>query len=450
MQNLSSPVSPSGELLYLGNSGVSAMLETVDDTSTIFDTAQGRITSSAVPQHPTLRYINWGTDNRLPYHIIDLLGGSEVTAQNELFNVLTCYGGGVEFRDPETLAPSHLPELRQWAARQFLPRFFLEQITDMKYFYFAVAVIILSRDGRRITKLIHKDACYCRLQKANAEGRIENVFYADWQSSQQSEPEIIPLLDERDPLGDLLQRLGREPSPSGRYRQPTKDRKFAILMRFPTAASQYYPTPYYASIFRGGSYDEMQLISTAKRAKLRNFSSVKYHVEVERSYWGRILQEAGITDPLKRKERIKREKENIRDFISNIDNSDKVWISGYYVDPDGHTVKDVVISCISTPKEGGDWADDIQAAANTACYAFNVHPNLVGAVPGKAQSNNSGSDKRELFTIKQALEKAFHDILLQSLQVVCQFNGWDVIPSIPMLMLTTLDEHTDAKKVSTN
>ena len=107
------------------------MLETVDDTSTIFDTAQGRITSSAVPQHPTLRYINWGTDNRLPYHIIDLLGGSEVTAQNELFNVLTCYGGGVEFRDPETLAPSHLPELRQWAARQFLPRFFLEQITDM-------------------------------------------------------------------------------------------------------------------------------------------------------------------------------------------------------------------------------------------------------------------------------------------------------------------------------
>ena len=194
----------------------------------------------------------------------------------------------------------------------------------------------------------------------------------------------------------------------------------------------------------------MQLISTAKRAKLRNFSSVKYHVEVERSYWGRILQEAGITDPLKRKERIKREKENIRDFISNIDNSDKVWISGYYVDPDGHTVKDVVISCISTPKEGGDWADDIQAAANTACYAFNVHPNLVGAVPGKAQSNNSGSDKRELFTIKQALEKAFHDILLQSLQVVCQFNGWDVLPSIPMLMLTTLDEHTDAKKVSTN
>ena len=49
MQNLSSPVSSSGELLYLGNSGVSAMLETVDDTSTIFDTAQGRITSSAVP-----------------------------------------------------------------------------------------------------------------------------------------------------------------------------------------------------------------------------------------------------------------------------------------------------------------------------------------------------------------------------------------------------------------
>lgn len=44
-------------------------------------------------------------------------------------------------------------------------------------------------------------------------------------------------------------------------------------------------------------------------------------------------------------------------------------------------------------------------ASNALCFAHGVHPNLVGATPGKSQMNNSGSDKRELFTLKQALEK---------------------------------------------
>ena len=72
-------------------------------------------------------------------------------------------------------------------------------------------------------------------------------------------------------------------------------------------------------------------------------------------------------------------------------------------------------------------------------------------MPGKSQSNNSGSDKRELFTIKQALEGAFHDLLLRPLELVCEFNGWDEVrPAVPMIMLTTLDEHTDAKRINPN
>jgi hypothetical protein len=35
-----------------------------------------------------------------------------------------------------------------------------------------------------------------------------------------------------------------------------------------------------------------------------------------------------------------------------------------------------------------------------------VHSNLVGSVPGKSQTNNSGSDKREHYTITQALQKS--------------------------------------------
>ena len=111
-------------------------------------------------------------------------------------------------------------------------------------------------------------------------------------------------------------------------------------------------------------------------------------------------------------------------------------------------MRDVRIVNIEGQKEGGDWNEDVQATANTICYSDNVHPNLVGAVPGKTQTNNSGSDKRELFVMKQALEIAFHDLLLLPLNVVCWYNGWtDVEPTVPMIQLTTLDEHKDAKTV---
>ena len=119
------------------------------------------------------------------------------------------------------------------------------------------------------------------------------------------------------------------------------------------------------------------------------------------------------------------------------------------MNPDGNEVHDIRISAIASPggKEGGDWNEDVQAASNTICYSDNIHPNLVGAVPGKSQSNNSGSDKRELFVMKQALEIAFHDILLAPYRLAAHYNGMDVEVTLPMIQLTTLDEHKDAKIV---
>ncbi len=248
---------------------------------------------------------------------------------------------------------------------------------------------------------------------------------------------------------DLMVRMGREPGSDGRTLERTRQRKFAMMLRFPTVGCQYYPVPYYAAMFRGGSYYEKRLISAQKIAKIKNHASVKYQIEVERNYWTKILSEERITDPLKQRERLKKEREKIRDFVAGVHNSGKAWITGYYVDPNGHEVRDIRVVNIEGSKEGGDYADDINVAANTLCYADNTHPNLVGAVPGKSQTNNSGSDKRELFTMKQALENSFHHLLLRPIELVCEYNGWDdVVPEVPLILLTTLDKKTDAKQTT--
>ena len=432
-------------VLDIGASGVQASVATVEDTTSLFDEA--KMVFRNVPGRPGELFAPFGADNKLPFKLRDLVGADEVTAQNKFFNVLACYGAGLEFHDREG-NPARNPDLLRFELHNSLQGYFLEQVTDMKYYFFSVAVIILSRDGSRINRIVHKDACYTRLRRADRRGRITHIYYANWkQTPSARQIERVPLLDLTDPLGDLMVRMGREPGADGITRERTKGRKFAILLRFPTVGCDYYPIPYYAAMFRGGSYFEKRLISAAKIAKIKNHASVKYQVEVEQRYWQKIIDEERITDPLKMAQRIKKEKENIRDFVAGVHNSGKAWITGYYVDPAGHEVRDIRVVNIEGSKEGGDYADDINVAANTLCYADNTHPNLVGAVPGKSQTNNSGSDKRELFTMKQALETAFHHVLLRPLQLVCAYNGWtDVHPTVPMILLTTLDKHKDATR----
>ena len=425
----------------IGMDGVQAMVAEVGDTTEVFDTVVGAPKSKTLPGSNHEKYIPFGNDDQLPYEMKRLIDGDEVTAQCLNFNVTALYGAGVYTGEDDAQA-------EQWISRQALPMYVLDQATDMQLYYFAVSVVILSADGKQINRLVHKEAPYCRLAEADKFGKIPFVYYANWHGSAPKPEEIekIPLLDMRDPLGDLKVRMGLDVDPkTGRMRPPTRERKFAVVSRFPTAGCQYYPVPYWSSILRAGSYDEKRLISVGKRAKLRNHTSVKYLVEVQNDYYSRICQEEGLTDPEKIQERVRREKENIRKFLSGLENSDKVWVSKYYISPDGHEQRDIRINVIDGKKEGGEWAEDIQAVANTICFAFGVHPNMVGAVPGKAQTNNSGSDKRELFTMKQALLKPMKDILLTALRLCFAYNGFRGNPTLPMIQLTTLDEHRDAK-----
>ena len=429
------------EVWTLNTEGVQAVIAEVGDTTEVFDTVVGAAKSKPLPGSATEKYIPFGADDQLPYELKRLIDGDEVTAQCLNFNVTALYGAGIHTGETDRAAET-------WSARQALPMYVLDQSTDMQLYYFAVSVIILSADGKLINRIVHKEAPYCRFAEADQYGNIPFVYYANWHANRPKPDEIekIPLLNMRDPLGDLKVRMGQEPDPkTGRKRTPTRERKFAVAARFPTAGCQYYPVPYWSSILRGGSYDEKRLISVGKRAKLRNHTSVRYLVEIQRDYYERICREEFITDAEKIAERIRREKENIRNFLSGLANANKVWISSFYVSPDGHEVHDVRVSLIDGKKEGGEWAEDVQAAANTICFAFGVHPNMVGAVPGKAQTNNSGSDKRELYTMKQALLKPMKDILLTALRLCFAYNGFRGTPTLPMIQLTTLDEHRDAK-----
>jgi len=392
-------------------------------------------------------YMPWGANNELPYKILELIDSDETLSTCQMFNAEVCYGSGLVYNTSEA-SSSVKKAVDNYMMDNDMASYFLGVCQDIKHFAFCVSVIILSNDGSQIARILRKEACYCRFAPADKEGNIPYILYANWRKSisNKNEVEKIELLDMHFPWADLQDRMQAD-----KGKKSSSKRKFAIVTRVPTPDSTYYPIPYYGALFKGNWYNIKKLIGMAKEAKLKNSAPIKYHIEIANRYWDGIFKAEAITDRKKQMERVVEEKEKIINFLTGMENSGKALFSTFYVSPDGKEQHDVVINKVETDKEGGDWSTDIIEAVNMMCFTLRVHSNLVGSVPGKSQTNNSGSDKRELYTIAQALQKPYHDLLFTVHHIIIRYNGWEgVKPDCPFIMLSTLDENRDAKLVTPN
>lgn len=424
----------------------------VTKTTTVFREANDL---NIATTHDGTQYVTWGADDMLPYNLLDLIEKDETLSTCQIFNAEVCYGSGLKYCT-EAAPEDVKSEVEDFLLDNPMPDYFLGVCQDFKHYNFSISVIILNDDGDKIVELHRKPACYCRFCPADEKtGKITKVLFAPFRNLAQSDTvEEIELLDPRSPWKDLQQRMGlRATRENGAGTTKTKTRKFAILSRFPGVDSMYYPIPHYAALFKGSWYNIKRLIGEAKMSKLKNAAPIKYVIEVSPRYWDNLFSNQHIVDPKKQEELINAKKQEMLEFLTNVENTGSVLFTpkSISLDGKGETADITVTSIDSKTKEGGDWESDIAEAVNMMCFTMRVHSNLVGSVPGKAQTNNSGSDKRELYTIAQALQKPYHDILFLVHEIIIRFNKWKgVHVDCPFIQLTTLDEHADAKEVSTN
>ena len=392
-------------------------------------------------------YMPWGIDNQMPYDILEMIEKDETINTCQQHNIKNCYAAGLEYVMSESTSDEVKRKVKRFMDHNDLTSYYLGVCTDMKFWQWSVSLLTINKGGNEIASIQRLEAMYCRVSPFGKPGS-RYVYYGQWRDAY-SPKEIYryPLLDMNDPLGDLEKRL-RPDNGS----KPTKETKFAIITRMPTPDATYYPIPYYASLFKGKWYDIKQLIALGKYAKLKNAAPLKYLVQIENGFWDRQFEAAGITSEEKEKEFMNKKKTEIIDFLTGVENSGRAIFSGFFIDPvTGKEVPDIRITNLESGKEGGDWESDIQEAINMVCFVMGVHSNLVGSVPGKSQSNNSGSDKRELYIIAQLLNRPTHDLLMRPHRVLCAFNNWeDVKPECQIMQLTTLDEHKDVKKTKDN
>lgn len=410
--------------------GLQANVIFTEDSSNVFR-EDGDVSPLVISED--IRIMPWGADNIMPFNIMELIDDDETISTCMNFNAEVAFAAGIRYENTRMQK-----EVDVFTKRNNLSRIFFGHCSDMKMFDFCVSLIFLNNKRDKIERVVRKHAAYCRFGVADKYGKIPYIVYANWRNPVNKDNcEVIPVLDEDDLLFDLQNQISLHPDRS----------VYAVVSKVPKSSSTYYPIPAYASIFKSDWFDIKKIIGKAKKAKFKNSAPIKYHIEVNAGYWRRACEAEGLTDKMKCKEHVKMLKKQMIDFLSGADNAGKVLFSQTFISPDGKESPEIKVNKISEEKEGGDFTTDIQEAVNMICFSMRVHSNLVGSVPGKAQSNNSGSDKRELYTIAQTLQKPYHTIMLEVHNLICNFNNWTVTPKVDIIQLTTLDKHSDAKTV---
>lgn len=215
-----------------------------------------------IPIDDQLSYVPWGGDNQMPFDILKLIEDDETLSTCQMSNAEVCFGSGLRY-DTCLATAAVKSEVEDFFLDNDIASYYLGVCQDFKHFGFAVSVIILSRDGTKIVRLLRKEACYCRFAPTGKDGRITRLLYANWRKciASRSDIEVIEMLDAAAPWRDLQDRLAKN----------TTCRKFAVVSRIPTPDNTYYPIPYYASLFKGKWYNIKQLIGLANKSKLRNY-----------------------------------------------------------------------------------------------------------------------------------------------------------------------------------
>ncbi len=407
--------------------------------------------------------VPWGSDNDLPRYITDTLGKNPVGSGSMELRIDIAYGAGVkfgvmdengEFREATQQEKQGIyAAVEQFFQDNDMNTFMSELITDINFFYNGFVEIILDMNdpgSRRVVSMEAKEAYFSRWETANLDtGIVENHFYsALWpKKPKETEVTITPVIWAKNAAKELEIRIGRRPNDAGKTKDEKKFR-YILPVRLPSPGRTYYTKPYWYSVIESGWMEFANKIPEFKKQFMLNSLYIAYHIEINEQYFPKIFAKEGITTKKGQEERVKKELDNLNEFLKGAEKAGKSMITYFKSTPDGKVeIPDIKIHVIDK-KIGGEYIDDSHEASAMIAYAMRVHPSLIGTIPGKTTSNLSGSDKRELLRIAQSLQKRVRDQILKPLYLVKQINKWspEIVFSIPDIFLTTLDTNGEIDK----
>lgn len=383
------------------------------------------------------------TNNLYPETILQALAGC--SAAGIALETLCVYtygkGLGVFKRSAadgkEVITPILNPDHLAFFQANKIQDYCIKSITDYWTFANGYSRCIKSKDKTKFARIAHVDAPFVRLGYQNEKtGFIDTAYiYGNWKLyPAETDLKEVSVLDPAYATDQLAANTS------------AVDFIFRSYSYTPNSV-YYHKHPWHASLDTG-VFDLAPEIPKIRKNRFKRSLFIKYHVQIEDSYWKALLGDVKYTEALKKPEMLQEIKNStyqaIDKHLGGADNAFKSMFSGKITDPRSGQVTELIkITPIET-----DWGDkaafDPDKMSNVAdiFLAFGIPAPIMNTVLSDSKSRGGGSDVREGILALQQRLKWHRDNILAPLDFVMRYNKMladDEFLAFEDLIPTTLD-----------
>ena len=371
-------------------------------------------------------FVPWGTDNKFPETVREVVQKNTILSARLAQRVARIYSGGVmwgtlsyddkgnEIFTP-ALAGTEAEAIRKWMRTTNFQNWFYKSIANEVYFKQGWTELIQNQGGQTIEKLVAHSAKYCRHGWRNEKtGLIDSTFiYGDWKKDLNGKG--AAKLKTIDPTYDAVGQI-----------KSSNVRNVVMPIALPDVLNDYYALAPWDAARQSKWLSVAEQIPEFKAAIMKNQIAPKYLIKVSYDYWRTRYPDWEQLEQADRKAKYSAFIQEVSETLSTADNAGKSIFSINKFNPATNTqVEGITIEEIGSKFKDGQYIEDSNEASTHILTALGEDPTLSGNGPGKNYGAGSGSDKKVAWDIAYTLERPVQDIILEPLNVVRDYNGWN-------------------------
>ena len=391
----------------------------------------------------------WGAGNDHPQRVLADLGKSTILGPVLDWKTRATYGQGIvygkveDYKDDGTEIFKRVkdPVVKAFFQKSNLTRYGMEGLQGLHYFAMAFPELILSNDRSEITSIAIQDTPFCRFSTPKPGLPVPEWVYisANWPAAAPGDgyTDRVPVLD---PYGDVITSL----------REDKRGFKYIYPLALPSPGNALYQLAAWNVIRNSRWFDVTLAIPEFKIQLFKNQLTIKYIIEADIRYWSWKYPDWAEKKEGDRKRIISDELEAFEKTMAGTEGAGKSVLSVTMPDPanPGDTIKVFTVTPVDDKIKSGLYIEDSQEASSHFYTALQVDPTLSGISPGKEMGAGSGSDKRVAFNMFVATHSFHQDLLLEVLNLVRDYNGWN--PELEFRFLSPQINTADKKTESSS
>lgn len=344
--------------------------------------------------------------------------------------------GKVEYDElgKEKFTPVVDPTVQEWIKKtRMLTTYLFPACQDFSHFSAVFPEIVLSQDRKSIVNISRQKAAHCRFSTQDEKGNIPFTY-------------ITPNWDKRPSLKEVIKidNVQVDFDPIG-YVQFTKAKRYIYPVLYPSIDETYYPLSVWNAIRESKWLDVAKTIPAYKKAYFENSSTLRYHVEIADWWWEKRYEGFFQKDPAERIKLITEVIDDFEDRMTGVEKAFKSVVSMMKVIEGDKEYSGWKITPIKGEKMDSGDLETSQEASQHIMFALGLHPSIMGSTPG-GKLNSSGSEQRIALNNFYITHRVHQEMILDPLQFVFDFNGWDYTVRFKNPLIHTLDAGNEISK----